>query len=158
PLVVDLRVSGTALRATAPCCLPDLLDAGPALVAVELVPEGGTLHVSGRTREGAFERALTVPATAPRSGRPELVSLFGRESLEDLEMQRSATREQEMLDARIEALALEYRLASRMTSWIAVSEDATIDPRSPMRRVRIPHELAHGLSVEGLGLRPTAGA
>jgi len=44
-------------------------------------------------------------------------------------------------------------VATRLTSWIAVSEEMTVDPNAPTRRVRMPQELPHGMSVEGLGLR-----
>jgi hypothetical protein len=39
---------------------------------------------------------------------------------------------------------------------VAVSEEPTVDPTAPARRERIPHELPHGMSVEGLGLRSSA--
>src|SRR6185312_8933683 len=43
PLVVDLRLSGSALLSRAPQALPDLFAGAPALVSLELRPEGGTL-------------------------------------------------------------------------------------------------------------------
>src|SRR6185295_18600515 len=49
PLVVDLSVSGSALVAHAPAALPDLFAGAPALISLELRPEGGTLAVRGRT-------------------------------------------------------------------------------------------------------------
>src|SRR5262249_28083432 len=45
---------------------------------------------------------------------------------------------------------------TRLTSWVAVSEEPAVDPTQPARRVRIPHALPDGLSLEGLGLRPRA--
>src|SRR5262249_37447695 len=38
--------------------------------------------------------------------------------------------------------------------WIAVTTDPTVDPTQPTRRVEMPQAIPHGLSVEGLGLRP----
>src|SRR5262249_44495085 len=44
--------------------------------------------------------------------------------------------------------------ATRATAWVAVSEERTVDPTSPIRRDRIPQALPYGMSVEALGLRP----
>ena len=58
---------------------------------------------------------------------------------------------------RSRASALSFQIATRRTSWIAVSEEPSVDPTQPVRRQRIPHAMPDGLSVEGLGLRqPTA--
>src|SRR5262249_55915104 len=46
-----------------------------------------------------------------------------------------------------------FQIATERTSWIAVSEEPAVDPTRPARRVRIPHALADGLLIEGLGLR-----
>jgi Ca-activated chloride channel homolog len=57
------------------------------------------------------------------------------------------------IDANIEALGLAFQIATRKTSWIAITEDRTVDPELARRRVLQPQELPHGTSVEGLGLR-----
>ena len=59
---------------------------------------------------------------------------------------------------RVEALGLEFQIATRLTSWIAVTEEATVDPGAPTRKQRMPHELPYGMSIEGLGLRPVMAA
>src|SRR6185295_9073700 len=57
------------------------------------------------------------------------------------------------MDRTIEKIGLQFGLASRLTSWIAVSEEPTVDPRQPHRTETMPQELPYGLSAEGLGLR-----
>ena len=77
-----------------------------------------------------------------------------REVVEDLEVVRavaSAAAAAE-LDQRIESIALAHQIASRLTSWFAATETATVDPRAPIRRTRVPQELPHGMDAEGLGL------
>lgn len=59
-------------------------------------------------------------------------------------------------DAEIERVGLEFGIATRLTSWVAVSESPSVDPQSPIRRERMPHALAHGLSAEAVGLRRSA--
>jgi Ca-activated chloride channel family protein len=73
--------------------------------------------------------------------------------VEDLETQIAAGGDQSALEAIIERIGLKFQIATRLTSWVAITEEAMVDPRDPMRRVRVPQNLPHGLSVEGLGLR-----
>lgn len=157
PLVVDLEVSGPAVRAVGPARLPDLFAGAPARLCLELAPEGGELVVSGRTADGEWTQRLSVPPTAIGEGSPAVVALYGREAVEDLEA-RAAAGAGASVDPEIEALGLEFSISTRLTSWIAVSETVTVDPTAPTRQVTQPHELPHGMSAEGVGLRPAGRA
>jgi Ca-activated chloride channel family protein len=151
PIVVDVRLEGDALAETAPARLPDLFAGAPALVAARLLPQGGELVVRGRTADGPWSARVHVPAVQPGDGSPSLSALFAREKVEDLELRHAAG--DRSVDEAIAALGIEYRIATRLTSWIAVSASAKVDPRDPSRRESIPQELPHGMSIEGLGLR-----
>ncbi|HET6438693.1 MAG TPA: VIT domain-containing protein [Anaeromyxobacter sp.] len=157
PLLTDLEVEGSALRAIAPLRLPDVFAGAPALLALELAPQGGELLVRGRTRAGAFERRIEVPAPPRGAGGAALAALFGRESAEDLEMRLAAGEPQKTIDRALAEVGLDFQITTRLTSWVAVSEEPTVDPTRPTRRERVPQELPFGMSVLGLGLRP-AGA
>lgn len=151
PLVVDLEFGGSAFLEAAPERIPDLFAACPARLAVRLRPEGGELVVRGRRAEGLWERRLEIPSAKASRGRDAVVTLFGREKIEDLEMRVAKGEDQDQV---IEEIALRYRILSRMTSWIAIDSQTSVDPTLAMRRTRIPHQLAAGMSIEGLGLRP----
>jgi Ca-activated chloride channel homolog len=151
PLLTDLALEGSALVGHAPARLPDLLAGGPALVGVMLRPEGGRLRLRGRTPAGGWDAELEVRALDPAKGSAAVVTLYGREAVEDLEL-RAACGEA-AVDAEIERLGLAFQIATRLTSWVAVSEEPAVDPTQPSRRERMPHALPAGLSVEGLGLR-----
>src|SRR5207253_2154003 len=56
----------------------------------------------------------------------------------------------------VESLGLSYRIATRMTSWVAIDSQRSVDPRDPTRHVEQPQALPYGMSVEGLGLRGAA--
>jgi hypothetical protein len=73
--------------------------------------------------------------------------------VEDVETEIAAGGNAKSLEPRIEGLGLRFGVSTRLTSWIAVSEEPTVDPSAPILRVRMPHELPHGTSVDGLGLR-----
>jgi len=146
PLVTEIAIRGSAVRRCAPARLLDLAAGAPVLVSLELDPAGGEIEIHGH----GFERRISVPAAAPRTGRSALASLFARECVEDLEMRAVAG---EKLDAEIEQLGIAFAIATRLTSWVAVSEEPTVDPRQATRRVRIAQALPHAMSLDGLGLR-----
>jgi len=159
PVVTGLEVTGSAVKATAPARPGDLYQGAPALVALELAPSGGELVVRGRTADGPFEHRRAVPAAAPGEGPAAVAALFAREAVEDLEARIAAgDAARSRLDAAIETLGLELQIATRLTSWVAISEDVTVDPASPTRREVMPHALPYGVSAEGMGLRPRMAA
>jgi Ca-activated chloride channel family protein len=84
-------------------------------------------------------------------------SLYARERVEDLEA-IAAAGEGSGVDAEIERLGLTFQIATRLTSWVAISEEPSVDAGQPVRRERIPHELAQGISAEGVGLRSAISA
>jgi Ca-activated chloride channel family protein len=158
PLFVDLTIAGSALVDRAPSLLPDLFAGTPTLVSLALRPEGGDLVVRGRTASGVLEQRLSVPPVLAASGCAGVVALFGRRKIEDHELHVAAGGSRLVLDRDIERLGLDFQLATRLTSWIAVTQEVTVNPRAGRRHERMPHELPHGMSAESVGLRPAAGA
>jgi hypothetical protein len=124
----------------------------PALIGLRLRPEGGELRITGRLGGEPWEEHAHVPAVAAGAGNAAVTACYGREAVEDLEM-RVAAGEGADLDGQIETLGLHFQIATRLTSWIAATEEATVDPGQPLRRERIPQALPAGLSAVGLGLR-----
>jgi hypothetical protein len=59
--------------------------------------------------------------------------------------------------AAIEQLGLDFGIATGRTSWVAVSDVATVDPTLPTRRTEVPQMLPVGLSAFGLGLTDDLG-
>ncbi len=162
PVLVDLALDGDALIDHAPSKLPDLYAGLPALISVAIRPEGGVIVVRGSSADGAWETRLDVApmlddrSTEARGGNGGLATLFGREKVNDHELSLAAGGDRRALDRAIEEIGLRFQIATRLTSWIAVSREVTVDPNDPTRHERMPHELPHGMSAEGLGLRPTA--
>ncbi len=157
PLVTNLEVRGEALLAHAPAHLPDLYAGAPALVSLKLRPEGGRIEVSGKTAAGPWRAHVQAPACAAGQGSGALAPLFGREAVEDLEVARTiAPAQHQEIDETIERLGLELQISTRLTTWVAISEEATVDPTRPTRREVMPTELPQGVSAEGLGLRAAA--
>ncbi|EDM78045.1 von Willebrand factor, type A [Plesiocystis pacifica SIR-1] len=154
PMLVDLSLSGSALREVASVTVPDLFLGAPAQIPVALRPEGGTLTVRGRLPVGSWEREIEVPAVAAGEGSAALVKGFARAKVEALEVEAACGAER---DADIERIGVGFQISTRRTSWLAVSEEATVDPSRPTRRETMPHQLPAGMSVAGLGLREVSG-
>lgn len=155
PVVVDLTIEGSALKRTASERSPDCFAGAPARVALELDPKGGELVVRGRIGGMPFERRLTVPATERGAGSESVAKLFARERVEDVEMRLTAGVGTGH-DKEIEEIGKTFSIATRLTSFIAVSDESTVDPRAPSRRETQPQALPYGMSAEGLGLRSSA--
>ena len=161
PVLTELSVRGSAVRALAPERPGDVFAGKPALLTAELSPEGGTLEIEGRLagRAEPWIRRIEVGPRPPAdSGAPRPLpvgALFGRERVEDCEMRLGCTEDvhaaRPVLE-EIESVALRHRIVSRRTSLVAISEDPTVDPSDPRRRERLAVEVPAGVSAEGLGL------
>jgi Ca-activated chloride channel homolog len=157
PTVVDLEVTGAALKEHAPRALPDLMGGKPATLSLRVDPAGGPVVLRGRTPNGTWEQTLMLPSCAHGEGPAAAITCFARERVEDLEAELAAMpTERETIDPSIERLGIDFQIATRMTSWIAVSSEATVDPLAPSRKATMPHELPHGTSVSSFGLRRPA--
>ncbi|HET8948098.1 MAG TPA: VIT domain-containing protein, partial [Candidatus Polarisedimenticolia bacterium] len=153
PVLTDVQITGSAVTGLAPRRVPDLLSGAPILAGVRLRAEGGELIVRARSASGEWSRTVAVPPTATGDGSDAITALHGREAIEDLELDRAAGADTSEIDRTIERIGMTFGLATRLTSWVAVSEEPTVDPRRPVRIERMPQELPYGLSAEGLGLR-----
>lgn len=151
PLVVDVSLDGDAVIEVAPARIPDLYAGCPVLVSARIRPEGGEIIVRGRGATGAWEHRARVAPSDVEAGVAR--ALFGREAVEDCELRLAAGGDRGDLDREVERLGLEYQIATRLTSWVAVDCTPSVDPRAPTRREVVPQMLPHGMSVDGLGLR-----
>lgn len=146
PQVVNLKLEGSALVEASPQRLPDLFAGAPARIAVRVKP--GRLVLRGKSAEGLWEHVLEVPHTMQPNH--SMARYWAREQVEDLE----AAAAESYRDAAIEALGINWGIVTRLTAFVAVSDEQTVDPGQPSRSYSIPHELPAGMSAESLGLRP----
>lgn len=153
PLLTDVEITGSAVLAVAPARLPDLYGGAPALVSLELRPEGGEVIVRSRSADGELEDRLVVKPTLHGEGSAAVATLFAREVVEDLELNLATGANKHELDPQIERLGIDFQISTRLTSWVAVSSKQTVDPRAPRRTETMPQALPFGMSAEGVGLR-----
>lgn len=120
---------------------------------MEVKPEGGDLIISGRIAGNSrpWNQIINIPVLQeppdPDGLQPTDIpigALFGRDAIEDAEIEFAATGDSSGYRRQIESLGLRHCISSSMTSLIAISEDVTVDPRDPRRRERLPVEVPAG--------------
>ena len=99
---------------------------------------------------------MALPPIEPGAGRAAIVGHYGREAVADVEM-RIASGDASTGDSAIEHLGLAFGISTRLTSWLAVTAEPTVEPTLPTRRVEVAQAVPAGLSVMGLDLRAGQG-
>ncbi|MEW5849568.1 MAG: VIT domain-containing protein [Myxococcota bacterium] len=155
PVAMDVRLDGDALLHTAPQALPDVYAGSPMIAAVKLRTDGGLLRIRARTVSGEWEETVRVPAVPLGEGPRHVAALYAREAVEDLEL-REACAPSSSHAREIEQLGLDFQIATAHTTWVAISDEITVDPTRPSRHQAMPQMLPHGVSAEGVGLRAAA--
>jgi Ca-activated chloride channel family protein len=169
PVLTEITVRGSAVLHVAPERPRDVLAGNPALLALMMRPEGGTIEVKGvlAGQSEPWIARIEVETRAATEDEPEgerqaaahlplpLGAFYGRERVEDCEMKLAAAgrgiKQDSILD-EIERLGVQHQIVTRRTSLVAVSEDVTVDPGDPRRRQRLAVELPAEVSAEGVGL------
>ena len=159
PVLTDLVIGGSALVQCAPEHMPDVFAGAPVLAALNVLPQGGEIVVRGNLARGTWEQRITVPASDPGDGNQAIVKLYGRESVADLEMRWTIGNEVQSIDRQIESIGLVFQIATRKTSWLAIDDDRSVDPRLGSRHEEIPQELPYGTTFGSYGsVQPQAAA
>ena len=151
PMVTDVVISGDALVEHSPEHIPDVFAGAPVLAALQVRPSGGELVVRGKLARGMWEQRIQVAAIDPGEGNPAVVKLYARERVADLEMRWTIGKAVQEIDREIESLGLVFQIATRKTSWLAIDDDRSVDPRLGTRHEEIPQELPYGTSMASFG-------
>ncbi|NMC68452.1 MAG: VWA domain-containing protein, partial [Myxococcales bacterium] len=159
PVLVDVRIdwNGLPVEDVYPSRLPDLF-AGQTInvVARYTRPARGTAYIEARV--GAERVRLPVEVDLPEA-QPDhaaLAPIWARWRIDELsdEMIGADETRRAELERQITELAVDFRLVSQCTAFVAVDESRVVGDGSP-RRVVQPVELPEGVSYEGVfGERP----
>lgn len=151
PVLTDLVIGGDALVDCSPEHVPDVFAGAPVLAALQVRAAGGEIVVRGNLARGTWEQRITVPAAAPGEGNPAVVKLYGRERVADLEMRWTIGHEVKVIDQEIESIGVVFQIATRRTSWVAIDDDRSVDPRLGSRHEEIPQEIPFGTTLASFG-------
>jgi Ca-activated chloride channel family protein len=137
-----------------PARIADLFSARPVVISARYsAPVKGVIRLRGKAagREIVREIPVTLPVSAPRH--EALAALWARRRIGDLMAQDllGAQRNTFRADLREEVtrLALEFKLMSQFTSFVAV-EEMTVTEGGQPRRVEVPVEMPEGVSYDGI--------
>jgi Ca-activated chloride channel family protein len=93
-----------------------------------------------------------VPAKPRGDGHAAIAALFAREHVADLET-RWTIGDTNAIDREIETVGVEFQIATRLTSWVAVDMVRRVDKKGPSRHQNVPQNLPYGTRAESFGLR-----
>jgi Ca-activated chloride channel family protein len=149
PLLTDISLDfgGLQVAEVYPKRINDLFDAKPVVVHGRFTkPGSGTIKLKGKSfgRETVREIAVNFPENEPRHD--VLATLWARTRIDDLTRQDYQNQKPETKE-QITNLALEFRLMSQFTSFVAVEERVVTDGGQP-RKIEVPVELSEGVNPE----------
>ena len=140
PVLTDIEIewNGVEVEQVMPDPVPDLFAGQPVILVGRYDKPGrGSVTIRGRVRGREVEQTINVLLPRQQDENGALASLWAREVIEDLES-RQHGRPSKALEDEITELALEYRLMSKYTSFVAVEEEIRTDGSGPAKTVRVP--------------------
>ena len=131
-----------------PLAPPDLFASQPlVLFGRKADAQPGTLSIRGVSAGGKrYEQVFSVNF---RGDSEAISQLWGRAKIKDLMTGMFGGETKSGVDA-VTQTALDYRLLSEYTAFIAVSEEVRVNPDGERVRVEVPVELPDGVSYEGV--------
>jgi Ca-activated chloride channel family protein len=157
PVLTDVRIDWPAAAETYPPRLPDLYAGEPVVMtaAFREGPTEGTVRLSGRSGEKAWQSALPLSSGASDPG---IGVLFARDKIEALQDARRNGAAEDDIRRETLAIALAHHLVSAYTSLVAVDVTPTAPPGTLALKTALPGNLPDGLAYDAFigGLPQTA--
>jgi len=158
PYLTDIAIDWGGLDAedVYPQRIPDLFSAQPVIVHGRYGDPGeGTIAVSGNIAGKPWSAEIDAAFPADGSGNEALASLWARQRIKDLMSQMYRAETPEVVE-QVTAIALEFRLMSQYTSFVAVDEKVVVEG-GQARTVHQPIPMPEGVSYEGVFGPPDRG-
>nr|WP_277602430.1 marine proteobacterial sortase target protein [Parahaliea mediterranea] len=163
PLASELRVAWPQAVEAWPARVPDLYRGEPLVQAVHFgaALPAGEVAVSGELAGRPWRQRIAVPGQ-PGLARPDtaqhegVASLWARRKIAGLLALRSASTPEEEIRPRVLEVALAHQLLSPYTSFVAIEERVSRDPRAPLRASPVPNTRPRGQSPQPYAYPNTA--
>jgi Ca-activated chloride channel family protein len=156
PLLLDVAVewNGLPVADVYPKAIPDLFSSGPVILKGRYTKAAaGEITLKGLLRGKPWAQRIPVAFPANREEGAALPTLWARARLEDLMAEdylgAQAGHPTPEIQEKIVNLALDYRLMSQYTSFVAV-EERVVNVGGRQRRIDVPVEMPEGVSYEGI--------
>ena len=155
PLLMNITVdwNGLPVADVYPQQIPDLFTAGPIILKGRYTqPASGDIIIHGLLRGQPWSQRVHVDLPAQGADGSQIATLWARERIEDLQRQDWLGAQKgtpnPAIQQNIVATALEYRLMSQYTSFVAV-EQRVINQGGRSVRIDVPVESAKGAFGDG---------
>ena len=149
---IEIDWGALAVTETYPARIPELW-AGRPVILFGRYQGGGetTIQVRGKVEgePAAWPLSVAFPDTEP--GAAVLATVWARHKIEDL-MQQTYYAGSPEVEEEVTGIALQYRLMSQYTSFVAVDEStlgSLYEPARPPRRMLVPVPIPDGTRYEG---------
>jgi len=146
---IEIEADGVTLEDLYPARIPDLFSAQPVIVHGRYAEAGeGRIRVTGKIAGKPWSTVIPVKLPGGESGNPALAGLWARQKMADL-MGTMYPGPNEDTVGEITSLAIEFRLMSPYTSFVAV-EDKVVNENGVVKTVAVPVPIPEGVSYEGV--------
>ena len=156
PILLDPQIDwgGLPVADVLPRHIPDVFSAGPIIVKGRYTHPGeGDITLRGILRGKPWQRTIHVVFPTRSKSGSAIPTLWAREKIDDLQLQQWEAqyggKPTEPFTKQIEAVALEYRLLSEFTSFVAV-EEKVVNVGGRQRHLEVPVEMPEGVSYNGI--------
>jgi Ca-activated chloride channel homolog len=152
PVLTNIQVTweGTGEKPEVyPLASPDLFANQPlVLFGKKKDRQNGRLKITGIAAGGqGYEKTINV--NFDQTGNEAIAQLWGRAKIKDLMNLMYGNETKTGVEA-VTNTALEYKLLSQYTAFVAVSEEVRVNPEGKKQTVQVPVELPQGVSYEGI--------
>jgi Ca-activated chloride channel family protein len=151
PYLTDIEIDwgGAEVEGIYPKRIPDLFVGQPVVLHGRYTQPGkATLTLRARLGGKPYEQRVTVRFPAKHEEGEAIGTLWARARIEDLSNQQIVQARPE-LEEEITQVALEHRLVSAYTSFVAVEEKIVTGSEQPVL-VEVPVEMPDGVSYQGV--------
>jgi len=149
PLLTDLSIdwNGMPVSDVYPSKLTDLFSAKPVIVHGRYTkPFSGTIKLRGLIAGQPYERQIAVNLSENETANDSLASLWARTRIDELSNDKlldGGGTKAAAIEKQITELALEYRLMTNYTSFVAV-EDRIVNRNGKPVTVQVPAQVPEG--------------
>lgn len=151
PYLMDIEIDWNGLEVIEvfPQRIPDLFAAQPVIIHGRYTKAGSaTIKVTGKVRGKPVTQTIPVTFPAVEPSHDVIATLWARTKISYLSDEMHHGEKPEIVD-QITQIALKYKLMSKYTSFVAVSEEVrNVDGK--LEIVQVPVPIPEGVSYEGV--------
>lgn len=152
PFLMDIELdwAGLEVKDVFPTTIPDLFAGQPVIIHGRYTKSGqATIKIKGKIAGKPVAQEIPVVLPAVQNEHDVIATLWARTKIEKLMDESYGKGETEDLVNEVTELALKYKIMSKYTSFVAVSEEVR-NVGGKLETVQVPVPMPEGVSYEGV--------